>query len=54
VSGTTSHSPSVAVFDFDKTLIDGDVAYLFLNTAIKSSKVRRMAAGMLMPGNWAR
>ena len=49
MSGTTSHSPSVAVFDFDKTLIDGDVAYLFLNTAIKSSKVRRMAAGMLIP-----
>ena len=43
------HSPSVAVFDFDKTLIDGDVAYLFMNTAIKASKVRRMAAGMLMP-----
>ena len=44
-----SQSCSVAVFDFDKTLIDSDVAYLFMNTAIKSSKVRRMAAGMLMP-----
>lgn len=49
MSGTTSHNPSVAVFDFDKTLIDGDVAYLFMNTAIKASKVRRMAAGMLVP-----
>ena len=49
MSDTTSHNPSVAVFDFDKTLIDGDVAYLFLNTAIKSNKVRRMAAGMLIP-----
>ncbi|MEE4112370.1 MAG: haloacid dehalogenase-like hydrolase [Desulfobacteraceae bacterium] len=45
----TSPNRGVAVFDFDKTLIDGDVAYLFLNTAIKASKVRRMAAGMIMP-----
>ncbi|WP_372677022.1 haloacid dehalogenase-like hydrolase [Desulfosarcina sp.] len=44
-----SPSRRVAVFDFDKTLIDGDVAYLFMNTAIKASKLRRMAAGMLMP-----
>ena len=39
----------MAVFDFDKTLIDGDVAYLFMRTAIKGSKVRRLAVGMLMP-----
>ena len=39
----------MAVFDFDKTLIDGDVAYLFMNTAIKASKLRRMAVGMLVP-----
>jgi phosphatidylglycerophosphatase C len=49
VSGITAHSGSVAVFDFDKTLIDGDVAYLFMRTAIRGSKVRRMAVGMLMP-----
>ncbi len=49
MSDATLHSRLVAVFDFDKTLIDSDVAYLFMNTAIKSSKVRRMAAGMLMP-----
>jgi len=49
VNDIPSQSRSVAVFDFDKTLIDGDVAYLFMNTAIKGSKVRRMAAGMLMP-----
>jgi len=46
---TVHHSGSVAVFDFDKTLIDTDLAYLFLSTAIKGNKVRRMAAGMLMP-----
>ncbi len=49
MSDAASHSRPVAVFDFDKTLIDGDVAYLFMNTAIKASKLRRMAAGMLMP-----
>lgn len=49
MSDNTTHSPSVAVFDFDKTLIDGDVAYLFISTAIKGSKFRRMAAGMFMP-----
>lgn len=49
MSDATTHSRLVAVFDFDKTLIDGDVAYLFMNTAIRGSKFRRMAAGMLMP-----
>ncbi len=49
MSDITAHSRSVAVFDFDKTLIDGDVAYLFMSTAIKGSKFRRMAVGMLMP-----
>ena len=43
------HGRSVAVFDFDKTLINTDVAYHFLNTAIRRSKVRRMAVGLLMP-----
>jgi len=49
VSDASAHRRFVAVFDFDKTLIDGDVAYLFMNTAIKGSKVRRLAVGMLMP-----
>ncbi|WP_319408507.1 haloacid dehalogenase-like hydrolase [uncultured Desulfosarcina sp.] len=49
MSGTSSHNRPVAVFDFDKTLIDSDVAYHFLNTAIKASKVRRMVVGMLTP-----
>lgn len=39
----------MAVFDFDKTLINTDVAYHFLNTTIKRSKLRRLAIGMLMP-----
>ncbi|HSO20309.1 MAG TPA: haloacid dehalogenase-like hydrolase [Desulfosarcina sp.] len=39
----------VAVFDFDRTLIDTDVAYHFLDAGIKRSKVRRIAFGMLMP-----
>ena len=43
------HRQSVAVFDFDKTLINTDVAYHFLNTTIRRSKVRRMAVGLLMP-----
>lgn len=39
----------VAVFDFDHTLIDTDVAYAFLDTMIKRSKTRRMAVGLVMP-----
>ncbi len=49
MSGGFSHGRPVAVFDFDKTLIDCDVAYLFLNTAINGSWIRRLAVGMLMP-----
>ena len=49
MSDITTHSRCVAVFDFDKTLIDSDVAYLFMSTAIKGNKFRRMAAGILMP-----
>jgi phosphatidylglycerophosphatase C len=49
MSKTTGQRRSIAVFDFDKTLINTDVAYHFLNTAIKRSKVRRMAVGLLMP-----
>ncbi len=49
VNNMSHHRGSVAVFDFDKTLINTDVAYHFLNTAIKRSKIRRMAVGMLMP-----
>ena len=44
-----SNSQPVAVFDFDKTLINTDVAYHFFNSAIKRSKIRRIAFGMLMP-----
>ena len=44
-----SHSQPVAVFDFDKTLVNTDVAYHFINSAIKRSKTRRIAFGMLMP-----
>ncbi|MCB2147356.1 MAG: haloacid dehalogenase-like hydrolase [Deltaproteobacteria bacterium] len=49
MSDITAHSRSTAVFDFDKTLIDRDVAYHFLSIAIKASKVRQMVAGMLTP-----
>ena len=49
MSDITAHSRFTAVFDFDKTLIDTDVAHHFLNTAIKGSKVRRIAVGMLLP-----
>ena len=49
MSDITAHRRSTAVFDFDKTLIDSDVAYHFLNTAIKGSKVRRMAVSLLTP-----
>jgi len=41
--------PIVAVFDFDETLINTDVAYQFLNAFIKRSKIRRIAFGLLMP-----
>lgn len=41
--------PVVAVFDFDETLIDTDVAYQFLNAFIKRSKMRRIAFGLLIP-----
>ena len=41
--------PIVAVFDFDETLIDTDVAYQFLNAFIKRSKIRRIAFGLVMP-----
>jgi len=40
---------AVAVFDFDETLINTDVAYQFINAHIKRSKIRRIAFGMLMP-----
>ena len=39
----------IAVFDFDRTLINTDVAYQFLDTGIKRSKFRRITFGMLMP-----
>ena len=41
--------PVVAVFDFDGTLINTDVAYQFINAFIKRSKIRRIAFGLLMP-----
>ena len=40
---------AVAVFDFDETLINTDVAYQFINAYIKRSKIRRIAFGLLMP-----
>lgn len=40
---------AVAVFDFDQTLVNTDVAYQFINAHIKRSKIRRIAFGMLMP-----
>jgi phosphatidylglycerophosphatase C len=49
VSGATHHRRSAAVFDFDKTLINIDVVYHFLDTAIKRSRVRQLAVGILMP-----
>ena len=46
----TEHAgQAVAVFDFDGTLINTDVAYQFINAYIKRSKIRRIAFGMLMP-----
>jgi phosphatidylglycerophosphatase C len=49
VNDAASHGRPVAAFDFDKTLINIDVAYHFLDTAIKRCRVRRLAAGILMP-----
>jgi len=42
-------SRPIAVFDFDRTLINTDVAYQFIDTGIKRSKFRRITFGMLMP-----
>jgi phosphatidylglycerophosphatase C len=49
MKSTVPPKPVVAVFDFDETLIDTDVAYQFLNAFIKRSKMRRIAFGLLMP-----
>lgn len=49
INSTAPPKPIVAVFDFDGTLIDTDVAYQFLNAFIRRSKIRRIAFGMLVP-----
>ena len=49
MNNTARPRQAIAVFDFDETLINTDVAYQFINAYIKRSKIRRIAFGMLMP-----